>query len=180
MSSCDPEPFGPYIHGINHQWQLTVFVDVVDGTHWVLDNAWLVLYVWERMQTWKKMGDKGKAAALKLPLGPEEAALVGKALGAWTDHPHHTIHYHELVTIIPTLALEHWQLDCDQSSTCCLFPYAILGIKVYEGLLFTTVVACATIQSWIAACQAMRRTWWHECNTDQQCTLCSHVFTLSL
>ena len=32
------------------------------------------------VQTWKKMGAKGQAAALALPLRPEEAALVGKAL----------------------------------------------------------------------------------------------------
>jgi hypothetical protein len=31
-------------------------------------------------KTWGKMGDGGRAAALALPLGPEEAALVGKAL----------------------------------------------------------------------------------------------------
>jgi hypothetical protein len=31
-------------------------------------------------KTWGKMGEGGRAAALALPLGPEEAALVGKAL----------------------------------------------------------------------------------------------------
>jgi len=31
-------------------------------------------------KTWKKMGAKGQAEALKLPLGPEEARLVGLAL----------------------------------------------------------------------------------------------------
>ncbi len=31
-------------------------------------------------KTWGKMGEAGRAAALALPLGPEEAALVGKAL----------------------------------------------------------------------------------------------------
>lgn len=31
-------------------------------------------------KTWKKMGEAGKAAALKLPLNKEEAALVGRAL----------------------------------------------------------------------------------------------------
>ncbi|KXZ53620.1 hypothetical protein GPECTOR_6g537 [Gonium pectorale] len=31
-------------------------------------------------KSWKKMGPRGRAAALELPLGPTEAALVGKAL----------------------------------------------------------------------------------------------------
>lgn len=31
-------------------------------------------------KSWAKMGDKGRQAALGLALGPEEAALVGKAL----------------------------------------------------------------------------------------------------
>lgn len=31
-------------------------------------------------KTWKKMGDKGRQEALGLPLGPKEAALVGRAL----------------------------------------------------------------------------------------------------
>lgn len=31
-------------------------------------------------KSWGKMSEKGRAAALTLPLGPEEARLVGKAL----------------------------------------------------------------------------------------------------
>lgn len=31
-------------------------------------------------KSWKKMGQLGRAAALKLPLGPKEAELVGRAL----------------------------------------------------------------------------------------------------
>jgi hypothetical protein len=43
--------------------------------HTVIGARWL-----PRTQSWRKMGPKGRAAALALPLGPEEAALVGAAL----------------------------------------------------------------------------------------------------